>query len=672
MQPQSETKPETEEVRFQLKENLDGRIRNLALSPSYDNTLIPLFEAISNSIHSVQERFSDGWIKHGKIRVQILRDSEGNPVSFSIEDNGIGLNENNFKSFLTYDSSHKLQKGGKGVGRLTWLKVFKKVHITSVFEDQFKKIQIRSFDFILDNQNTFQEYSLKEAPLEKNSRTTVLLNHLRDGYNTTCVKGTENITHKIIAHFLPYFIGAECPDIQVEDTEKKFDIKEIISQHTHNPKVDEFSIEGLGDFKIQHLLLNKSLVEKSEHKIFASAHGRIVFPHVINNQTGISTYFDYEDQSVAYVGILSGGKFDENVTQERNNFDIEREKLEEILKNATEFSKSYLKTQIDEIVEAKSYTVEAVLNRFPRYKYLVKDKKEFARALPLNAKKEEEIYKAMSVYDYRESKDVTQQVEDIFTSTNDPDAIANLDQIYAELVQKISEQEQASLAEYVVKRKSIIDLLDKRLGYEDVNNEKKYKEDAIHRIICPLKTNSGSITNAQHNLWLLDDRLAYYDYWASDLNILKFAKESDSKDRPDIVLFNGSNLFRRKGTDQPHIIVEFKRPAREDYSDEENPLKQVFGYIRELREKSINDKDGKLITQIKADTPFFCYIVCDVTPKLLEVLENLDMNRELPGSRGFYGYNKSLNAYIEILEYDQIVKDARLRNEAFFEKLGIN
>ncbi|AEP09572.1 ATP-binding protein [Micavibrio aeruginosavorus] len=657
--------------RFQLKENLGGRIRNLALSPSYDNTIIPLFEAISNSIHSIQERFGAGWIEKGKIKIQIVRDEEGNPTSFSVEDNGAGLNEENFESFLTYDSSHKIQKGGKGVGRLTWLKVFEKVHVDSFFKAG-NEIHRRSFNFILDNDNPFQNYNYEERSQESSSRTTVFLQNLKGRYNTTCIKKTELITHKIIAHFLPFLIGDECPDISVEDINSKHEVRDIISENTHNPKIDKFEIEDIGSFEIQHLLLHKSIVEKAEHKIYVSAHGRIVYPHIINNQTGLNTYFEYEDQQVAYVGILSSDLLDENVTQERNNFDIEKDKFEEILRKAVDCSKLYLQEQIDEIIEAKSYTVETVLNRFPRYKYLVKDKKEFARSLPLNAKKEEEIYKAMSVYDFRESKETVRQVEEIFTSTDDPDSIENLEEIYAQLVEKISEQEQASLAEYVVKRKTIIDLLEKRLGYEDTDKQKKYKEDAIHRIICPLRTNSGEVSNNQHNLWLLDDRLAFYDYWASDLNIVKFAKESESKDRPDIVLFKGSNLFHRKGTDQPHIIVEFKRPAREDYSDEENPLKQVYGYIRELREKTINDKNGRLITQIKESTPFFCYIVCDVTPKLLEVLENLDMNRELPGERGYYGYNKSLNAYVEILEYDQIVKDARLRNEAFFEKLGIN
>ena len=94
-----------------LKEDLQGRIANLAMAPSYANTLIPLFEAIMNSLHAVQDRFGDDWAKHCQIDVQVLEDSEGNPHSFTIEDNGIGLDESNFSSFSDLRFAHKDQKG---------------------------------------------------------------------------------------------------------------------------------------------------------------------------------------------------------------------------------------------------------------------------------------------------------------------------------------------------------------------------------------------------------------------------------------------------------------------------------------------------------------------------------------------------------------------------------
>jgi hypothetical protein len=214
--------------------------------------------------------------------------------------------------------------------------------------------------------------------------------------------------------------------------------------------------------------------------------------------------------------------------------------------------------------------------------------------------------------------------------------------------------------------------LEHRLGFEDKEKQRLYTEEAVHKVICPLKVNSGDIEYGNHNLWLIDDRLAYYDFWASDQQIRKYAKSSECADRPDLILFQGSNLLQREGTDQPIVIVEFKRPARTEYSDDENPIKQIYDYIRELREHKVTDNNGKLITQIGADTPFFCYLICDITPRLKAILEDYKINQTLPGGRGFFGYNDTRRAYVEVLQYGQIVKDARLRHEAFFKELGIN
>ena len=83
-------------------------------------------EAISNSIYSVTRRLSNKTQQHGRIAIRIIRDtSEGDGVvGFEVQDNGVGFTSENFKSFLTPDSMLKATEGGKGVGRLGWLKVY--------------------------------------------------------------------------------------------------------------------------------------------------------------------------------------------------------------------------------------------------------------------------------------------------------------------------------------------------------------------------------------------------------------------------------------------------------------------------------------------------------------------------------------------------------------------
>lgn len=112
---------------LKLQDDLVGRVANLAMNPSHANTLIPLFEAITNSIQSVQDRFGEDCEKKCDIEVQILQGENRDTHSFKIIDSGIGLNEQNFESFRTYDSKLKVTRGGKGAGRRTWLKVFEEV-----------------------------------------------------------------------------------------------------------------------------------------------------------------------------------------------------------------------------------------------------------------------------------------------------------------------------------------------------------------------------------------------------------------------------------------------------------------------------------------------------------------------------------------------------------------
>lgn len=115
-----------------IQTNLAGRIRNTTLPRS--KALLPLFEAIVNSIHSIEEANLPP--DKGIIEMEILRepyqgplrfengaasrnsDSQGEISGFKITDNGIGFTDENMRSFETLDSEHKVKKGCRGIGRL--------------------------------------------------------------------------------------------------------------------------------------------------------------------------------------------------------------------------------------------------------------------------------------------------------------------------------------------------------------------------------------------------------------------------------------------------------------------------------------------------------------------------------------------------------------------------
>ena len=111
---------------LQLGASLQGRLRNTDLPVS--RCLYPLFEAVVNSIYAIDDRVdSDNSfaLSEGRIRVSLDRAADSDLfggkaeiISITIEDNGIGFNDENYDSFCELDSMYRASKGCKGIGRL--------------------------------------------------------------------------------------------------------------------------------------------------------------------------------------------------------------------------------------------------------------------------------------------------------------------------------------------------------------------------------------------------------------------------------------------------------------------------------------------------------------------------------------------------------------------------
>ena len=90
------------------------------------------------------------------IKIDVLRADladEKSPVTgFIIEDNGVGLDRQNFESFRRLDSRHKIGRGGKGIGRIGWLKVLWRIEVDSTYTEAGETRQ-RSFTFRLAESN---------------------------------------------------------------------------------------------------------------------------------------------------------------------------------------------------------------------------------------------------------------------------------------------------------------------------------------------------------------------------------------------------------------------------------------------------------------------------------------------------------------------------------------
>src|SRR5262245_30544639 len=110
-----------------LKPNLVKRVERLPKPTDVASAMQPLFEAISNAIHSAQSKFGGNVSKLGRVHVTIATDRRKEEVWAVVEDNGIGLDKTNWEAFTTTDTDNKIKIGGKGVGRLLWLDCFSEI-----------------------------------------------------------------------------------------------------------------------------------------------------------------------------------------------------------------------------------------------------------------------------------------------------------------------------------------------------------------------------------------------------------------------------------------------------------------------------------------------------------------------------------------------------------------
>src|SRR5262245_26317556 len=202
-----------------LKSDFVGRVNRLPLRPSDKSALTPVMEAVSNSIHAVTERFGDDAGKRGRVDVTVVRDIEDDDepiIGFDIEDNGVGFTAENYRSFLTPDSRHKERRGGKGVGRLAWLKVFEQVEVDSVYNDH-GTLYRRHFQFRMRDKE--QVELLKEGKTESDAqvRTRISFRNFDHRFAAKCPSKKGTVALRLLSHFVPLFIAGNAPKVVIDD-----------------------------------------------------------------------------------------------------------------------------------------------------------------------------------------------------------------------------------------------------------------------------------------------------------------------------------------------------------------------------------------------------------------------------------------------------------------------
>lgn len=667
--------------------DINGRIKNLHLPKN--KALLPMFEAVVNSIHAF-DKITD----KSKIEIRIERDKSQldltdphfiSPVqSFEIIDNAVGFNDINFNSFSTSDSTLKAELGGKGVGRFIWLKAYDSVRVDSIYfqDGQYHE---RSFDFLLTKkaiENIQENFSEKNYP-----ETKLRLQFVKKKYQECLPKKADLIAQRLLEHCLSFFISSPMPQIYIiDDNGQRININSI-----YNNEISEYISKN--DFKVNNLDFKLNLIKYRTtsdqlHFISYCAHSREV------RRENLSTYIPLlttrlkdNEQDFIYFCYITSSYLDDSVNQERTSFFFEestddetegQEKLvfkdeasikqirDEVLKFVKPDSEKYIQEIRTEHLNRVQKFIE---EQCPEYRHILKYNKEDIDNISPNASEatlDTELHKILYKIDLNIKENSRKILEKDPKEEKD---IQEYNTKYKALLDRLTDSGVSNLAKYITHRKVLISLFEQRLNLD--TNNKYFLEKSIHELFVPMRQDSDQIDFLKQNLWMIDERLSYHYYLSSDLPFADIQPTASSSDnRPDIMIFNKSIAY--VDTEQPFnsiVIIEFKRPERTAYPDDENPITQVYSYMSKIEENKVKTSNGRTVNY-KQGTPFYAYIICDINDKIRRFAKD-GVLQPTPDQLGYFGFNTPRNAYIEIISYDKLLQDAKKRNKVLFDKLGL-
>ena len=661
-----------------MKVDIAGKVRNTVLPRS--KPLLPVFEAVVNSLQALEELPSISEIPHIDIfavREPTLHDVEGTGAihTFVVTDNGVGFNARNIDSFFTSDTRYKAGKGGKGLGRFLWLKAFRAAEIESHYLEDGKMWQQKfTFTSEADQPPTPEPSSALEP-------TTILrLIGMLDPYKETCPRSLAVISRRLMEHCLPFFIDPKAPSVTLRDEIDFIDLNKTFAEtfaagatdHTFQVKDHKFRMRGLRLYSPYENL----------HRLMYAANSREVRTEKIDKVIpNLQSRLTDTIGPFVYLGFIEGDYLDKTANGERTDFSIPSGDdddsvvgeitIRDIRSDAVESVRKDLAPFLEEINKEKQERITTyIAQEAPEYRPLVRylpkliDKIAPAtKGLALEIALHEQLHQRQ-----RELK----QESGKLLAESDKESLKpeEYEAKVAAFIERANEIGKSSLAQYIAHRRVILEFLEKSLQVNPKTG--KYPlEEIIHRIIYPMRAASDDVPYEQQNLWIIDERLAYHGYLASDLplhtaNVLG----NESLSRPDLMLFDRALTFAEdEAVLNSLVIVEFKKPDRSNYRNED-PIEQVYRLIREIKGGHFKDHRGLEIKVQSEKIPAYAYVICDTKREVEIIAEDKGLIRT-PDNLGYFGYNPSLSAYVEVISYTKLLRDAKKRNKILFDKLNL-
>ena len=612
--------------------------------------LQPLIEAVCNSLEANATEITVTLLpsivpalqlkgENGTTEKEVVKKIDG----FIIEDNGDGFTEENLKSFDTYLSSYKKNIGCKGVGRLTWLKVFQNISIESFTKD--KKL---SFVFKPDFKVEDIKKDEKDGALATGTKIT--FSSVTDDYYTKKIDKRSNADVANVAEVLRAEILSKLFFMKKEG--KNFLIK--IQEGDNIRVLSPLSVPDFEEKKFKivsktqkfdadfDLYYSFNPATKGEFKGYLCADNRAV------KNFGFAVRIPANEEVFMF---LTSPYLDKHCNPERNEFDFSKEEdlnspitLDAICSSVKGEATPIIFQKYPVLEQTEKDVVGKCLEEYPYLsKYINEQENTF---VPAN----EIIKNAEKAF-----KDDKKSAKDRFSEILKKADIDDTE--YNKVVSEITDLSARELAEYFAFRQQIIQ------GLKDCVADENKLEKHMHTLFMPMretisKNNDESVPYS-HNLWILDDKFMSCFYIASDKTIKEICEKSQKenvfrpKDRPDLTLFFSHDDLNQKDA----VVVEFKG----NYADDSEKAKAIW---------EITENLGIVRENFNEIDTIWGYAITKIDEKLAYRLKTSDF-RCLFSTEGaykiFYRYFNEINAHVYFIDSGAVALEAEKRNKLFLD-----
>lgn len=646
--------------------------------------MFPLYELVVNSIQAIDEK---GKEDNDYIKIEIERDAGSNEVlltpvkKIKIADSGIGFTKENYESYKEAYSKKKIGIGGKGVGRFAVLSVFNKVSIESTFVNNSNTYCRK---FTIDRKNGTIENHTEDATPNITRETSIVLTDINDNFVDESTRyDLDRMAELLLKHCSLFYINGKYYNITITEGGRCLRLDDMFSGEDFLINSSQATIKGetFNFYAIEN-------IKQKSNQITLCANGRSV------KNKRISTIFPIFDSPVVvngdekYISLYITSAFlDRNVSHSRNSFKFSSQETEDpqnkILADLTGIRETDIECTANSVLsdmfkddlirfrENQNQQIQKFCDSDDGLPYRNTKLPDEERDKLSSAPTADEIQSAFENYRMRHRHATQFACRKLFNRD-----YANTDEyrkMLKDALSSLSEDNQSNLTEYVIHRKAIIMLLDKYLCKKD-NTSSHHEENVLHNLIFTMGATHQEEPYDHHNLWLIDDRLAFYKYIYSDIKFSNhevLGEGGQSNKEPDIALYDKPSYYGDmdySGEIRTVVLCEFKRPGRPiNYSDY---LKQREDQINGVdTKKTITDYQGKILS-VNANTPIFHYFICDnnayqsLVAPLTRAGFHISPYETLVQIAERYRY--------EVMTYDRLLINAKRRNLIFFDKLGIN